>query len=136
MTLHASCVSIDARGLLILGPSGSGKSTLALALMAMGAGLVADDRTVLVRDGARVMADAPDALRGRIEARGLGILAADAAGPVPLSLIVDLGHAEDQRLPPERAYDLLGVSFPLVFGPYSSHLALGLRQYLLNGRVW
>ena len=41
----------DGRGLLILGPSGAGKSALALQLIALGARLVADDRTD--RDRAR-----------------------------------------------------------------------------------
>lgn len=136
MNMHASCIGVAGHGLLILGPSGSGKSTLALSLMAIGAGLVADDRTCLRREGAQVMADAPDSLRGRIEARGAGILAAEAIGPMPLALIVDLGRTEDQRLPPERSQELLGVRFPLVFGPYTSHLAPVLKQYLLKGRVW
>ena len=35
--VHASCVAVDGKGLLILGPSGAGKSALALALIAMGA---------------------------------------------------------------------------------------------------
>lgn len=134
--MHASCISIAGQGLLILGPSGSGKSTLALSLMAVGGGLVADDRTCLHRDADRVIADAPDALRGRIEARGLGVLDADAVGPVPLALVIDLGQIEDQRLPPERWHELLGLSFPLVFGPFTPHLAFGLKQYLLKGRVW
>lgn len=136
MNLHASCIGLGGRGVLILGPSGAGKSTLALSLMAYGAGLVADDRTCLRREGAQVIADVPDALRGRIEARGVGILGADAVGPVPLALIVDLGRAEDQRLPPGRSHDLLGISFPLVFGPYTPHLAPILKQYLLKGRIW
>ncbi|MDO5705850.1 MAG: HPr kinase/phosphatase C-terminal domain-containing protein, partial [Paracoccus sp. (in: a-proteobacteria)] len=95
--IHASSVAIDGRGLLILGPSGAGKSALALALMAMGAVLVSDDRTVLRRDGDMVLADAPDSLRGLIEARGIGILRADSAGAVPVVLVVDLGRAEDAR---------------------------------------
>jgi len=42
--LHASCVSIDGKGILLLGPSGSGKSDLSLRLIDGGATLVADDR--------------------------------------------------------------------------------------------
>ena len=52
MILHATCVAVDGRGLLILGPSGSGKSALALQLIALGAQLVADDRTRVSRRGA------------------------------------------------------------------------------------
>ena len=71
-------------------------------MMAFGAGLVADDRTLLRRDGDRIIADSPPAIRGRIEARRVGILNARAVGPVPLVLAVDLGQAETDRLPPRR----------------------------------
>ncbi|WP_245999082.1 HPr kinase/phosphorylase [Paracoccus methylarcula] len=133
--LHGTTVALDGKGLLILGPSGSGKSTLALQLMAVGAGLVSDDRTVLQREGDRIIAAAPSTLSGRIEARGLGILHAKAAGPVALSLVVDLGQGEDMRLPPHRYRELLGIRLPLALGPYRPHLYAALRQYLLAGRA-
>jgi len=82
-TLHASCVALQDKGLLILGPSGSGKSALALQLMALGAVLVADDYTDLVRCDDRVIARCPAALRGLIEARGIGILRADTVAQAP-----------------------------------------------------
>lgn len=133
--LHATTVAIGGRGLLILGPSGSGKSSLALQLMAVGADLVADDRTDLAVEGGRLIARAPQALRGRIEARGVGILNAPASDPVPLALAVDLGRAEDQRLPPFRSHSVAGMSLPLVLGPYRPHLYAALRQLLLTGRA-
>lgn len=133
--LHATTVALQDRGLLILGPSGSGKSSLALELIAVGARLVADDRTDLVRERDRVIASCPAALRGRIEARGVGILAAEAPGPVRLAAVVDLGQAEEQRLPPAREHDVLGIALPLVFGPYRPHLYAALRQFLLAGRA-
>src|SRR3546814_9666093 len=49
-TLHASCVAIGGRAVLIEGPSGSGKSDLALRLIDRGAKLVADDYTILTRE--------------------------------------------------------------------------------------
>jgi HPr kinase/phosphorylase len=45
--LHASCIALEGRGLLILGPSGAGKSSLAIRMMALGASLVSDDRTLV-----------------------------------------------------------------------------------------
>jgi ABC-type lipoprotein export system ATPase subunit len=48
-TLHASCVAIAGRAVLIEGPSGSGKSDLALRLIDRGATLVSDDSTVMQR---------------------------------------------------------------------------------------
>lgn len=120
---------------MILGPSGSGKSTLALELMAAGALLVADDRTDLRREGTDIIASCPPALSGRIEARGIGILGAQPAGPVRVSLVADLGGAPGDRLPQSRSYDVLGVALPLVTGPYRPHLYAALRQLLLGGRV-
>lgn len=54
--IHASCVAIGAKGVLILGESGAGKSDLALRLMDEGARLVADDRTELYAAKGRLMA--------------------------------------------------------------------------------
>lgn len=133
--LHATTVALSGRGLMILGPAGSGKSSLALELIAAGAMLVADDRTDLVRDGDGLVASCPEPLRGRIEARGLGILAAGDHGPVRLAAAVDLGRSEDARLPQLRSHEVLGVALPLVLGPYRPHLYAALRQYLLAGRV-
>lgn len=131
---HASCVALDGQGLLIEGPSGAGKSSLALNLMALGARLVADDRVQLSRQGGAVMAEAPTGLPHAIEARGLGLLAADLADPVPLRLVVDLGQAEQERLPPQRVITVLGCPIALVLGRGATHLAAGLMQYLRRGR--
>lgn len=45
LVLHAACVEIDGRGILLLGPSGRGKSTLSAALALAGARFMADDIT-------------------------------------------------------------------------------------------
>lgn len=134
ITLHASCVQLADTGILIRGPSGAGKSTLALALMAMGAGLVADDRTCLRRRGDRLIADAPAVLRGRIEARGVGIIKAEATGPARLGLVVDLGQRETLRLPPPHHVAILDIALPLVLGPLHPGLAPALRQLVIGGR--
>lgn len=135
MQLHATTIALDGAGLLILGPSGSGKSSLALQLMAAGAVLVADDRTDLCRQGDAIVASCPPALLGRIEARGVGILAAPPFGPVRLAQAVDLGGGAEDRLPQSRSYDVLGVGLPLVTAAYRPHLYAALRQLLLGGRV-
>ena len=132
--LHASAVALDGRAALITGPSGSGKSALALALIAMGARLVADDGVILRRDGDRLLARAPDPIRGLIEARGLGLLHADPLDDVPLALVVDLGATETERLPPWRTAMILGLPLPLLHKVESPHFAAGVRQYLAHGR--
>lgn len=135
MQLHATTVALGGAGLVILGPSGSGKSCLALELMAVGAELVADDRTDLRLSAGRLMAQAPRPLLGLIEARGVGILAVRPSVPVPVTLACDLGVAEDQRLPPLRECEWLGVRVPLVLGPYRPHLYAALRQLMLTRRL-
>ena len=133
--LHATTVAIGGRGLVILGPSGAGKSTLALELMATGAALVADDRTDLARRGDALWAEVPAALSGRIEARGIGILRAVPAGPVPVAFACDLGAPAAARLPHADAIEWLGVSVSLVSGPWRPHLHAALRQLMLGGRA-
>lgn len=135
MVVHGSCVALGGRAVLITGPSGTGKSALALALMALGAGLVADDRTVLVRQGSAIMADAPAALRGRIEARHIGILGAAPTGPTPVVMVVDLGGPLLGRLPPDETVEMLGVRVPRLTARAAPELAPALRQYLIGGRV-
>lgn len=133
--LHASAVADYGLGVLITGPSGSGKSALALQLMSMGAQLVADDGVLLSRapDG-RVLARAPAAIRGLIEARGIGLLRAGAVDDVPLALVVDLSQVETQRLPPERTTLVLGTELPLLHKVASPHFPAAIRQYLACGR--
>ena len=133
-TVHASCVALEGRGLLILGASGRGKSALALELMAMGAALVADDRVILRREGEALIATAPEAIAGRIEARFVGLLNATPAGPVALALAVDLDRTEAVRLPPRRSVNLLGISLPLVHNSETRHFPAAILQYLRAGR--
>lgn len=132
---RGSSVALAGQGVLIMGESGAGKSSLALDLMALGAGLISDDWTLIRREGEALMADAPPAIRGRIEARGIGILAADPVGPVPLTLVVDLGSAADERLPPLRQVEIAGIFLPLVKAVYQPHLGAALRQLLIGGRL-
>ncbi|MDR5653136.1 HPr kinase/phosphorylase [Ruixingdingia sedimenti] len=131
--LHATCVAFDGRGVLILGPSGSGKSALGLHLMALGARLVADDRTqVEVAEG--LFATAPPGLPPLIEARGVGLLRADPLPRARLVLAVDLGARETERLPPRREWMHKGHALPLVHGPMTGHFPAAIRLYILSGR--
>ncbi len=132
-TVHASAVAVSRRAVLIRGAAGSGKSALALALVARGGRLVADDRTRLARHGAAVLAWAPPAILGLVEARGVGVLRVEPAPPSRLALVVDLDRAETERLPPHRRCDLLGVSLPLVLGAGNPHIADAIGLLLATG---
>ncbi len=132
-TVHASCVALAGRAVLVLGPSGSGKSALALQLMALGCVLVSDDRTVLTLRRGHLCAAAPPAIRGRIEARGVGILSA-AAVAARVAVAVDLTRAETERLPKVRSVTFLGTDIPLVRRVDSDHFPAAILQYLKGGR--
>ncbi|WP_294622805.1 serine kinase [uncultured Roseovarius sp.] len=133
--LHATSVALGDRGALIRGSSGSGKSSLALQLIALGASLIADDRTIVCRsfDGVSLMA--PDILKGKIEARGVGILPAPTTSRAKLTLIVEMDRAEDDRLPPWRQASLLGHSVPVLRKLDAAHFPAAVLLYLQHGRV-
>lgn len=117
LTIHASCVSIAGAAVLLRGPSGAGKSDLALRLLDAGAILVADDQTRLLREGDRLIASAPSALRGLLEIRGLGPVSVPAqqssVGPVPVVVLVDLVPLDAvPRLPEPRFETFLDLALP------------------------
>lgn len=137
ITQHATCVGLSREaGLLIIGPSGSGKSALALSLMAYGARLVSDDQTILRRahGSTFVTASAPAAISGMIEARGVGLLAAEPLDHARVRAIVDMSHSEDERLPVERKQSLIGCDIPLLHRVDAPHFAAALIQFLKGGR--
>ena len=112
--VHASTVAIDGRAVLITGPSGSGKSDLALRLIDRGFILVGDDRTIVRRDGERLVSSAPARIAGKLEVRGIGIIEMETASDLPVALLVEL-TSEIERLPEDnRTSAILGVSLPLV----------------------
>ena len=133
--LHASCVDVDGRGLLILGPAGSGKSSLAIRLIALGAKLVSDDQTYIVAEADRLVACCPRSeLRGIVEARGLGLLRAPTMMSTTLALAIDMELPESERLPPFRTVTILGIPLPLVLHPQNDHFPDALMLYLRHGR--
>jgi len=133
-TIHASCVALGNSAVLLTGPSGSGKSALALELMALGADLIADDRTVLTVRDTGLIASCPPSIRGRIEVRGVGLLVADTVAQARVVLAIDLGVSEDERLPPLRHKIVLGHSIPLLHTPAHRHFPAAIVQYLKGGR--
>ncbi|EEX09859.1 Hpr serine kinase/phosphatase domain protein [Ruegeria lacuscaerulensis ITI-1157] len=133
--VHGTCLAVAGQGALIVGRSGAGKSGLALQMMAYGARLVGDDRVALRLEAGRVMADAVDPLRGLIEARGIGLLRAEPAGPVPLAWVVDLDRPEPARLPEPEEIRVLGQTVPLLRASGTPNLAAALIQLIKMGRV-
>ena len=134
MLIHASCVVVNSRGLLITGPSGSGKSALVLQLMAFGAALVADDQTELTLENNRLIARCPPNLSGLIEARGVGILRTTPIAQTEIVLVADLSQPESDRLPPRRKVNLLGRAVDLVLGQGNPHFPASVLCYLNGSR--
>ena len=112
--LHASCVAIDGRAVLISGPSGSGKSDLALRMLDRGFKLVSDDRTIVRKEGGKLISSSPEQIKGKLEVRGIGIVDIDHVPDVPVALVVDL-RSDIQRMPDDSQTRLiLGIEVPLI----------------------
>ena len=133
LCVQATTVALDGCALLLRGPSGSGKSDLALRLVDGGAVLVADDLTLLIRAGGRLMArlpeSAPPETRGRLEVRGIGLLPVPTIETAPVGLVVELRpQAEIERLPEPARWHCLGLDLPVVsLDPSTPSAAAKLR---------
>ncbi|HEX8584612.1 MAG TPA: HPr kinase/phosphatase C-terminal domain-containing protein [Allosphingosinicella sp.] len=112
-TIHACCVAIGGRGVLIAGPSGTGKSDLALRLLDRGAVLVSDDYTLLeARDG-RLFASPPGTIAGKVEIRGVGIVERPFLADIPVALLIDVGRPPE-RLPEAGSRTIGDITVPSV----------------------
>lgn len=116
-TLHACCVAIGGRGVLIEGESGAGKSDLTLRLVDRGAELVSDDYTVLTAEHDRLIARPPERIAGRIEVRGIGIVTLPYRHEVSVAMLVRI-EPTPERLPerPEQRR-IAGLELPVVALP-------------------
>lgn len=105
-TVHANCLVVGTRGILVRGRSGSGKSELTdLLIEAAGVRgnlgvLVADDRVYLAARDGQLVARAPDTISGLMEVRGRGLVRTVSMSAAKVDLLVDL-KPEDaiERLP-------------------------------------
>lgn len=124
--VHADCVLLGTRALLLRGRAGSGKSSLADMLVetARSKGhlglLVADDYVHLSQRDGRLLATVPETIRGKMEVRGFGLVAADCVPVARIGLVVDLVAADRlERLPdtPLKTLCLEGVQVALLNCP-------------------
>jgi serine kinase of HPr protein (carbohydrate metabolism regulator) len=130
--LHATTVAIDGMAVMIEGVSGSGKSDLALRLIDRGASLVSDDQTLVVRSGKILLARAPATIAGRIEVRGLGILAMPHVEDVPVGLLVRVDAAID-RMPERRLRRIAGIDVRQVaIDPFHASAPIKVELALRN----
>lgn len=124
--VHGSAVQIGRFGVLLRGESGSGKSDLTLRLIRRGALLISDDRVDVVARAGKVWAKAPDAIAGKIEVRGLGVIVFEYASESPLHLVIDLVSPFDEaamieRMPLRETVSIEGVDLPrYMLAPFES----------------
>lgn len=114
--IHATAVARHGSGgwvgALLRGPSGAGKSDLALRLMATGWRLVSDDYSHVWRSGGDLYATAPAAIAGRIEVRGMGLVAAPTRRVARVGLVVDCTRETVARMPDPERTEVGQVSLP------------------------
>jgi serine kinase of HPr protein (carbohydrate metabolism regulator) len=131
--LHATCIAISGRGVLLIGQPGAGKSDLALRLIDRGAELVSDDGTLIKARGGRLIATPPATIAGRIEVRGLGILTMPYRPHVALALCVALDQAIP-RMPEEKlpTREIEGLALPLLaIAPFEASAPVKVEQALM-----
>lgn len=104
-------------------------------MIALGADLVADDRTDIALIDGELIASAPQSLQGMIEARRIGLLRLPFLTKISLKAAVDLDQQELERLPPLRQMDLLGQKLDLIHGSHYLHFPAALICYLMGDRA-
>jgi HPr kinase/phosphorylase len=132
--VHGTAVSIDGKGLLILGQSGSGKSQLALALITHGAKLISDDQVILINTESKIILSAPKSISGKIEARFVGILKMPVL-IAPLYLVIDLDQKELDRLPKKKFMTYFDKKIPALNANGIKKLEYSLIPLLKNNGI-
>ena len=132
--VHGTAVSIDGKGLLILGQSGSGKSQLALALITHGAKLISDDQVILINTESEIILSAPKSISGKIEARFVGILKMPVL-IAPLYLVIDLDQKELDRLPKKKFITYFDKKIPALNANGIKKLEYSLIPLLKNNGI-
>ncbi len=130
--IHASCVALEGKGVLLRGAPGAGKSDLALRLIEGGAALVADDQVALTSSGELLLAAPPVRIAGLLEVRGIGIVSMDFVTQCPVHLVVDLAQPDMvERMPEAATVDLCGYRIAhAMLAPFEASAPVKVRLAL------
>ena len=130
--VHASCVALEGKGVLLRGAPGAGKSDLALRLIEGGAALVADDQVALTSSGEALLASPPARIAGLLEVRGIGIVSTDFLTQCPVHLVVDLVQPDSvERMPEAATVDLCGHRIAhILLAPFEASTPAKIRLAL------
>lgn len=132
INLHGTLVQYHDTGILLLGDAGCGKSELALMLIERGAQLVADDQIIITRINNTIHASCPEAIRGLLHIRGLGILQMPHLDSTIVHCVVQSTHEEEILPASENRHTLLGVDLPC-YGLCFKHPAAIAKITVLTG---
>ncbi|MEN0001884.1 MAG: HPr kinase/phosphatase C-terminal domain-containing protein [Pseudomonadota bacterium] len=132
--VHATCVAIGDKGVLIRGASGAGKTQTALTLLrrarvgAIDARFVSDDQTLLevAGDPPHLIAQCPEPIRDNFEVYGYGIVHDPALFTPSATIMLVADLVEDnsvQRMRPQLDTVIMDVEI--------AHLMLPLRNSAL-----
>lgn len=117
-TIHANCLSLGNKGILLIGSSGCGKSALTLALIERAewakrrSMLVSDDYTEIFAKDGKLYAKPPETLAGGIEIRGAGLFKMAFKKEAVIDFVIALGEGSE-RFPTGKKITYCGVELPL-----------------------
>ncbi|AUB31129.1 HPr(Ser) kinase/phosphatase [Spiroplasma floricola] len=132
--VHASCINIFGKGVLLIGESGIGKSEITLDLVKTNHLFVGDDRIVITKKSNELYGKSHEILKNLVEVRGIGIVDVSQTNgyqvileKTKIDLVIELtqfkknGIDDSERLGNAFVgYNILGVDVPYIKIPVSS----------------
>tara|TARA_Y100001934_G_C12073457_1_gene641234 strand:+ start:62 stop:547 length:486 start_codon:yes stop_codon:yes gene_type:complete len=134
--LHASSIEVNGKALINEAAPKSGKSALALEMIALGAKLIADDRTEFFKKDGVVYARSPENLPIGIEARGIGILRLPTCSFAPVLFFIEIcdEFSRTQSSQPQEKM-ILGKAFEFYQLSVMSSTASTLYLLMQHGKI-